>query len=819
MSASWEEQGVNLRKIKSLLLDFDGQTFNTHIQNIGPDVAVVAESFSLGEMAHDFGLRGKDADGKKNAIRLEKKQVTRKINKGFVSSIRVSDSLGGSFEFDFNERRSQIVLTDEVNGGGVSLSEGMFPGIKVTVFEGSKFMKDGFMEILGAGSAYIDGALVYADYGSLVVPFKKGKNHRIKIGDQTLKIAISEKKLKVRKNRFVKWSTASALSLGLAATTAYQGSIYYLREVYSQKFVHPAFQIAGLEGPFVIKASDGTRVNEFDPPSPYIPFESIDPKVIALLILSEDEEFYVHEGFDPESIASALVKNLLAGETLSGASTITQQLARSLDTEQVGNAKSNKRKIDEIAFAMSLERALSKEEILARYIQIVNTGYTKGLENLANLYGISIYKGQGISWLDAARLIVSLQAPSVFRPETEANKKRVLKLLTKANAKGVLTDEEIVATAEMLELQPLLYPNPIVSRSKFGPYATSQIWTDLNEINASLPKGSSIYEQDGNITVDSSPKADLQKGLQKIVTRFVGRSRGVSQGAVTIANAKTGSIVATVGGVNPETDRNPRQSYGLTMASTFKMIDYAAYLEQYPNTSRGYLRTLGNAFARSYNGVALSLVRSAGPENVAKLAVRLGLDPEAVYKKEREGLNPIYRYKFPGYALGQDSASVNEMAQVGATIFNKGKLVEVGSIDKVFDNEGCNPYSPEDCARLIWSRKTSAEQPQVLSEFAARNVKGFMRQGASYGTGDKLSRQPYSWAYTFYSKTGTSDQGRSLRLVVVMEPNQGFSDLEPVVISIWLGNDDYSPTGKDSFLAVDLATEVAAFLNRAYFKK
>ena len=117
----------------------------------------------------------------------------------------------------------------------------------------------------------------------------------------------------------------------------------------------------------------------------YVPLEKISPYLIAATLATEDKEYYNHPGFDPIAVARAFVQNYTAGEIVSGASTITQQIARMLlldDTERY--TKSYERKAREIVLAAEITRKYTKEEILEIFLNENNYGnHAYGIEAAA----------------------------------------------------------------------------------------------------------------------------------------------------------------------------------------------------------------------------------------------------------------------------------------------------------------------------------------------------------------------------------------------------------------------------------------------------
>ena len=119
----------------------------------------------------------------------------------------------------------------------------------------------------------------------------------------------------------------------------------------------------------------------------YVPLERISPYMIAATIATEDKEYYNHPGFDVVAVARALWQNYTSGEIVSGASTITQQLARMLLLQEERFEQSYERKAREIILAAEITRRYSKEEVLELYLNEIYYGnLAYGVEAAAETY-------------------------------------------------------------------------------------------------------------------------------------------------------------------------------------------------------------------------------------------------------------------------------------------------------------------------------------------------------------------------------------------------------------------------------------------------
>ena len=120
----------------------------------------------------------------------------------------------------------------------------------------------------------------------------------------------------------------------------------------------------------------------------WVPLEQISPDLVRAIVATEDATFYTNPGYDARRVLGAMVQNADAGEVVSGASTITMQLARTLFfTSEERFEQSMERKAFETLLAQELTALLSKDEILEMYLNLVHFGRrVYGAEAAANLY-------------------------------------------------------------------------------------------------------------------------------------------------------------------------------------------------------------------------------------------------------------------------------------------------------------------------------------------------------------------------------------------------------------------------------------------------
>jgi penicillin-binding protein 1C len=169
--------------------------------------------------------------------------------------------------------------------------------------------------------------------------------------------------------------------------------------------------------------------------------ENVDPRFLELLLAYEDKRFSTHHGVDPLALGRALVQLITQGRIVSGASTITMQVARLLEPR---GARSFKAKLRQILRAIEIERALLKDEILALYLSLAPYG-----GNLEGVRAASLaYFGKEPRRLtlgEAAMLVGLPQSPEQRRPDrsTAAARNARDRVLDRAAAAGIVPFDEI----------------------------------------------------------------------------------------------------------------------------------------------------------------------------------------------------------------------------------------------------------------------------------------------------------------------------------------------------------------------------------------
>jgi penicillin-binding protein 1A len=527
-------------------------------------------------------------------------------------------------------------------------------------------------------------------------------------------------------------------------------------------------------GTLTILSADGQVVQTIGPASRDKLSVSRLPDLVAkAFIAAEDRRFYQHNGIDITGILRAVLSNLRQGSVEEGASTITQQLARTVFLSQ---DRTILRKLKEAALAGKLERQLSKRQILTEYLNVVYLG--------SSAYGVSdaawIYFSKTPDQLNLAEtaLIAGLPpAPSVYSPLVNpdlALQRRAIVLRRMEEAGFISAAEQDQANATPLTLKPA-EPKYWESRA---PYFSSWVQQELPKLLS--PEQLEV----GGITVRSSVNLAWQEQAQKAIKAY---ATGQMEGALVAMEPGTGLVRAMVGGKDFQTSQFNRAAQALrSPGSTFKLFVYLTALQEGMRPERiivdsarcfaGYCpRNFGNryfgavtmvrALQNSLNTVAVQLLQQLGFDKVIATAKSLGIT------------RPLGRY-YP-LALGAYEQTVIDMTAAYAAINNRGIYIKPTPFEEILGPEG----------QLLWSRRLNGDRghPAVASDIADAML-WMLRQAVAAGTGAGASLDDRPVA----GKTGTSEGGRDLWFI---------GSIPQLTAGVWLGYDNSRETGTTSVLA------------------
>ncbi len=394
----------------------------------------------------------------------------------------------------------------------------------------------------------------------------------------------------------------------------------------------------------------------------------VDPTYLRMLIRYEDKRFGYHNGVDLRAMIRAAGQAVWHGEVLSGGSTLTMQVARLLEDGSTGRWSG---KLRQIRVALALERHLSKDEILALYLNRAPFG--GNIEGVrAASYAYFDRPPRRLTPAQAALLVALPQSPETRRPDRapEAATAARDKVLRRLQINGVLDDATV--TAAMRDpVRPTRHLLPAFAPHLADRVTTAQPERHQHDLTLSLP---------------------LQGALERLARDAVtGRSDGV-QIAMIAADHQTGHILASVGSAAYSADagggfidltqavRSPGSTlkpliYGLgfdrglihpeTMISD-RPTDFDGYAPQnFDGLYRGELR-VRTALQHSLNIPAVAVTQELGPHHLLAGLRRAGAEPHV--PGGAPGL---------AVALGGVGLTLEDLVRLYAAIGNEGAAVDL----------------------------------------------------------------------------------------------------------------------------------------------
>ncbi|MBH8562516.1 transglycosylase domain-containing protein [Nostoc sp. CENA67] len=533
---------------------------------------------------------------------------------------------------------------------------------------------------------------------------------------------------------------------------------------------------------------DMKRLQDF---GPYLP---------TAVVASEDSRYYWHFGVDPLGILRAVLINSRSGDVQQGASTVTQQVARSLFRDYVGSQDSLGRKLREAIVSLKLETFYSKDEILLTYLNRVFLGAdTSGFEDAAQYYFGKSAKELTLS--EAATLVGILPAPNAFnfcgdspnKLEAAEYRNRVIKRMLEMGK--IKPEEANRARRSTIQINPKVCEQ---QAKTIAPYLYGYVFQELESI---LGAGAA---REGNYIIETQLDPSIQSQAESALRNSVnnaGSSFDFSTGAMVTLDSKTGGILAMVGGTDYKKSQFNRAVQAQRQpGSTFKIFAYTAAIEQGIPASKSYscdaLRWQGFTYkpcragagvsldiatglALSENPIALRVAKEIGLNKVVAMAQRLGI---------KSSLDPV-----PGLVLGQSVVNVLEMTGAFGAIGNRGVWNPPHAISRILDSSDCSDRNDLKTCRVIYSFDQDPNaNKRVLSTGVADEMTSLMRGVVSRGTGRSAAI-----GLGEAGKTGTTNNNVDLWFI-------GFIPSRQLVTGIWLGNDNNSPTSGSSAQAAQL---------------
>ena len=510
-----------------------------------------------------------------------------------------------------------------------------------------------------------------------------------------------------------------------------------------------------------------------------VPIEEIPDDLIHATIATEDKTFYSNPGFDPLAILRALWLNVSEGEIVSGASTITQQLVKSIF---LSPERTFTRKIEETVLAQEITRRYTKDQILEIYLNEIYYGnMTFGIEAAAETYFDE--SARDLTLAQASFLAGLPQSPSIYDPYTnlEAAKTRQRVVLGLMAKEGYISPSEAnAAWNEELHFAPLRIdmkaPHFVVYVQKL---LEDQYGTEM------------VYR--GGLRVHTTLDLEMQEVAQEAAGQRVAElaDRHATNAAMVAIVPQTGEIRVMLGSIDfwdEEIDGQVNVALALRQpGSSIKPVNYLAAFEkgwtpatlimdvatEFPNppgppyVPRNYDGKehgpvlVRQALACSYNIPAVKTLQFVGVPDMIEMARSLGIT--TFTEPERYGLS---------LTLGGGEITLLEHTAAYAVMANGGLRVPPVAVARIEDSRGqvIEEYQPPAGEQVI-----SPQHAYLITDILSDNEARTPTFGAS---------SPLLLSRPAAAKTGTTDDWRDSWTV-------GYTP--DLVVGVWVGNSDNTP--------------------------
>ncbi len=546
----------------------------------------------------------------------------------------------------------------------------------------------------------------------------------------------------------------------------------------------------------------------------YVPINQISPNMLAAIIATEDKDFYNNPGFDVFAIIRAFGQNFGTGETVSGASTITQQLARTLlFSPEERNEQSYLRKMREVILAWEITRRYNKDEILELYLNEVYFGnLSYGIEAAAETY-FGTTAGN-LNLAQASFLAGLPQAPGVYdiytqRELTLQRHRSVLVLMyTLSSEKNCISMDSTPlpvcvgvqeALAAQQEIENFNFPQPDVTIRY--PHWVQFVREQLEEKYDSQ----TIYRS--GFTVYTTLDPGLQDTAQALVAQQVANlaAQSVTNGALVAIRPATGEILTMVGSAdfyNVDIDGQVNMATTETRqpGSSIKPITYLAAFEKgwtpatliwdvpsyfppsgdpndpsepyapvnYDGKFHGPV-TVRTALANSFNIPAVKALAFVGIYDKPETPEFEGM----IGMAKRLGITSLTRDEYGlALTLGGGEVSLMELTGAYAVMANGGNRIPPVAILKIIDRTGNTVYE--------YQVPTGEQVIRVEHAYLMSSILSDNNARAPMFGSNSLLNLPFPVA----AKTGTTNDFRD---------NWTMGYTPDIAVGVWVGNADYSP--------------------------
>jgi penicillin-binding protein 1C len=503
-----------------------------------------------------------------------------------------------------------------------------------------------------------------------------------------------------------------------------------------------------------VRADDATRAR-------FVPLDEVGMRARSAVLAAEDQRFYTHGGVDGLAVARAAFDDVRKGHIVSGASTLTMQLARVVRPHRRGYFG----KLKEMAFALRIEQALPKDRILEAYLNRAPFGPSlRGIDSASRYYFDK--PPRLLSWAEAATLAAIPRGPDLYSPAKHPDH-----VLRRRNR---ILDRMLVSGSISAEDHDRAVAEPLQIRTQRGSFGAPHLVDALSAGRLGPKTAGPVVVT----TIQRDVQAEAELAAAVMVESL--RARHVTAASVLVLDNQSGEALAYVGSHDFGDGAHGGQNDGILAhrqpGSTLKPFVYGLGMEtrdltaasllpdlelhialpsgtyspkNYDERFHGPVR-LREALANSYNVPAVWTAHEAGVGALLDKLHALGF----------ASLTETPTYYGPALALGDGEVTLLELTNAYATLARGGVWRPVRFLAGKERDDG----------RRVMSREVAAVLTDVLKDKNARL--------ASFGERSVLNL-PFEVAV----KTGTSKSFRDNWTV-------GYTDA--VTVGVWVGNFDGS---------------------------
>ena len=541
-------------------------------------------------------------------------------------------------------------------------------------------------------------------------------------------------------------------------------------------------------------AADGSLLIEYaEERRVFIDYADMPPQLVNAFIAAEDQNFWTHPGIDIQGITRAMANNAMRmfgyNKTLSGASTITQQVAKNFF---LTSERTISRKIKEAILALRLERSFSKQHILTLYLNQIFLG--------ARAYGVGsaalMYFNKPVSELTLSECAFLASLPKAPNNRARAVERRNY-VLRRMVEEGFITQSDAdAATAEELNINSGFTAQMEEEFQYFAEDVRRQLLESLGR--------EVLYNQ--GLYIKTTIVPELQRAasaaLNKELDAYNAGRTDKLQGAIIAMNPHTGRILAMAGGrsFRDSSFNRATQAYR-QIGSTIKPFVYLAALERGFSPQTMILdapivgwrendtlwkpenydkKFLGDVPLRlsletSRNVPTVRLVEQIGTQNAIEAAQRFG-----VYPANMSNMNL-------SMALGSGETTLEKLVLGYSAFVNGGRVIQPRLVDYIEDRYG-RVIDGIQSEIIEWSDdllppETAVDAEPLSDPQSLYQMVSILQGAVERGTG-KQARVP---GHTIAGKTGTTNDVKDVWFI-------GFS--KNLIAGVYLGFDTPKSLGK-----------------------